>query len=269
MLLCMLMALATAVGAAGMTGMAAWADGETGDDASISVNDSIIDTENLLGEDVATVNDAIESTKQTTGVSVKLLYLPKFREGTDPEQWAKQTLDSTDPEANTVMLAVATQDGNLVVAVSSNSEEWLKKQATVDELSQAALGPIVADGTNPDWPGSAKAMMDAIVRIKKSSVSSTASNVGVIVFAAVLGVVVVASALLFVVHKRSGQSRHGGGRKRPGSGRSRSRAGKPRASHRRRGKDSGASKGNAASRQGGESGSDMPAGAAEASGVAI
>ncbi|KAB8295609.1 TPM domain-containing protein [Bifidobacterium avesanii] len=230
LLLCLILALGANIGLGGAT---AWADDASGD-ASISVSDSIIDTENLLGEDTATVTDAIDKTKAETGVSVKLMYLPKFREGVDPEQWTKQTLDSTDPEANTVMLAVATQDGNLVVAVSSNSEEWLRKQSTVDELSQAALGPIVADSTNPDWPGSAKAMMDAIARIKKSSTSSTASSVGVIVFAVVLGVVIVASVLLFIVHKRSGQSRHGGGRKKPGSGRRRAKDGRPRTSHKSR-----------------------------------
>lgn len=244
MLLCMLMALAMAVGAAGMTGMAAWADGETGDDASISVNDSIIDTENLLGEDVATVNDAIESTKQTTGVSVKLLYLPKFREGTDPEQWAKQTLDSTDPEANTVMLAVATQDGNLVVAVSSNSDAWLRDQDTVRKLSDAAVGPILANSSDPDWAGSAKAMMDAIVTARKTSTSRGATMVGVAVFAGALVVVAGVCVAVIVIRRRRGRrhaAKRGIGRRRKAkrqtsesvAARRRDRAGRPgRHSHR-------------------------------------
>ena len=43
-------------------------------------------------------------------------------------------MESLDPKPNTVLLAVASNDGNLVVAVSSNSDEWLKKKSTVDAL---------------------------------------------------------------------------------------------------------------------------------------
>lgn len=131
-----------------------------------TISDQITDTQNLLGSDAGSVADAIKSTKEETGVSVRLLYLPSFYQKMKPEAWAKQVLRSMKPAPNTVLLAVASQDGKLVVAVSSNSDDWLKDQKTVDQLSQDALGPI-SKASNPDWVGSAKAMMDGISRIDK------------------------------------------------------------------------------------------------------
>ena len=63
------------------------------------------------------------------------------------------------------MLAVASNDGNLVVAVSSNSEEWLKKKSTVDALSDAAQKPLME--SDPDWAKSATDMMNQISVQKK------------------------------------------------------------------------------------------------------
>mgnify|MGYP002515448556 CR=1 FL=1 len=201
------------------------------DETQMTITDSITDTENLLGGDAASVNDAINKTKAETGVSVRLLYLPNFRQGVDPEQWASQTLESTSPEPNTVMLAVATQDGNLVVAVSSNSDEWLKKTATVDQLSEAAVGPILANQSDPDWPGSAKAMMEAIKKAKTTSTSSAATAIGIWVFVAVLALLVMAGVVFFILHRRRGSrhgSKHAGKRAR---GSTRKRTGKRAHSH--------------------------------------
>lgn len=129
-----------------------------------TITDQITDTQNLLGSDAGSVTDAIASTKEETGVSVRLLYLPSFYQGMEPDAWARQVLQSIKPAPNTVLLAVASQEGKLVVAVSSNSESWLKDQKTVDRLSQAALDPI-SKGNSPDWVGSAKAMMNEITQI--------------------------------------------------------------------------------------------------------
>ncbi|WP_169275067.1 TPM domain-containing protein [Bifidobacterium moraviense] len=182
-----------------------------GGQTEITVTDSITDTENLLGGDVAAVTDAIDATRRDTGVIVKLMYLPKFMEGVDPEQWASQALESTQPEPNTVLLAVATQDGNLVVAVSSNSDEWLRKKSTVDKLSEAAVGPILANQSDPDWAGSAQGMMQAIATAKKTSVSSTATTIGVVAVGAGLVVVIGVCVAVYVIHRRRGR-RHAGRR---------------------------------------------------------
>lgn len=169
--------------------------------STATVSDSITDTQNLLGADLSSVSDAIQRTKKNTGVSVRLLYLANFDDNKNPNQWTSQLLESLDPAPNTVMLAVASQDGNLVVAVSSNSDEWLKKQSTVDDLSKAALDPIVSK-SSPDWAASAKDMMNAIEQEKKTSTTTSTVWVGVAIFAAVLVVLAILAIVVTVVRKR-------------------------------------------------------------------
>ena len=124
----------------------------------------ITDPQNLLGDNLTKVIDAANRTKQETGVTVRLLYLESFNTTEKPEQWASQLLESLNPPANTVMLAVASHDGNLVVVVSPNSDEWLRSQSTVDQLSEAASKPLLDQqaGQGPNWSQSAIDMMDAI-----------------------------------------------------------------------------------------------------------
>ncbi|MBT1176615.1 TPM domain-containing protein [Bifidobacterium callimiconis] len=177
--------------------------GSEGTQSAVTVTDNITDTENLLGDNLGKVTDAIDSTKQETGVTVKLLYLPKFAEGKDPEEWATDVLNSTNPEPNTVLLAVASEDGNLVVAISKNSDKWLQDAA--GEMSSAALKPLT-EGDTPDWSGSAIALTDQIKAAKTTSTPSAASHVGVVIFIVALVVLVVAAGVFFVLHKK-GHSR--------------------------------------------------------------
>lgn len=182
-------------------------------DGGVTITSSITDTENLLGSDVSTVTDAIDDTYEQTGVSVRLLYLATFATDDDPEDWARDVLDSTEPDPNTVMLAVASYDGSLVVAVSSNSDDWLLDQDTVDELSQAALDPLVDDDT-PDWSGSALAMMDAIVTASQTATSRSDMMIGILIMAAVLVVLIAIIVLAVVLRRRSRASHARGGRTR-------------------------------------------------------
>lgn len=165
-----------------------------------TVTDDITDVSNLLGSDLTKVSDAIATTKQETGVSVRLMYLPTFGSKNNPQQWASKVLEDIHPDPNTVMLAVASDDGNLVVAVSSNSDEWLKKQQTVDDLSKVATDPLLKD--TPDWAGSATAMMDEIVKLKKTSTSSSSVMIGVIVFAVVLVVLIAVIVATVLIRRR-------------------------------------------------------------------
>lgn len=169
--------------------------------SSARISDAITDTQNLLGGDLSSVTDAIAHTKKETGVTVRLLYLAQFEAGKNPDTWTSQLLESLNPQPNTVMLAVASQDGNLVVAVSSNSDEWLRKQSTVDDLSKAALHPIVADST-PDWAASAKDMMNAIVQEKKTSTTTSTVWVGVGIFAAVLLLLAIITVAVTIMRRR-------------------------------------------------------------------
>ncbi|MBW3087159.1 TPM domain-containing protein [Bifidobacterium sp. 82T24] len=170
-------------------------------DVGVTVTNNITDTENLLGDNLGKVSDALSATKKETGVTVRLLYLPKFSEGQDPDQWAAGLLKDSNPAPNTVMLAVASEDGNLVVVVSSNSDEWLKKQDTVDALSQAALNPLTK-GDTPDWSGSAIALTDQIKTLHEASSTSKFSGVGIIVFIVALAILVVAAVVFVILHRR-------------------------------------------------------------------
>lgn len=111
------------------SGSASSSASSSSDSASASLNDSITDTENLLGSDFSRVSDAITETRKTTGVSVRLLYVAHFPEGKKTASWAANLLNSLEPPSNTVMLAVGSDDGSLVVAVSSNSDSCCAARA--------------------------------------------------------------------------------------------------------------------------------------------
>ena len=82
-----------------------------------------------------------------------------------------------EPETEYRDVGGCSNDGNLVVAVSSNSEEWLKKKSTVDALSDAAQKPLME--SDPDWAKSATDMMNQISVQKKTSTSSRTIWIGV------------------------------------------------------------------------------------------
>ncbi|NEG95615.1 TPM domain-containing protein [Bifidobacterium sp. SMB2] len=167
---------------------------------AVTVTDNITDTENLLGDNLGKVSDALDRVKKEDGVTVKLMFLPKFVEGKDPNEWAKEVLKATNPAPNTVLLAVASEDGNLVVAVSANSDDWLSSKESVDSLSKAAWAPLNED--TPDWSGSAIALATQISALKKSSSSSRFSTVGIIVFVIALVALAAAATAFVVIHRR-------------------------------------------------------------------
>lgn len=175
---------------------------------SASVEDSqgyITDPQNLLGDNLTKVIDAANRTKQETGVTVRLLYLESFNTTEKPEQWASQLLESLNPPANTVMLAVASHDGNLVVVVSPNSDEWLRSQSTVDQLSEAASKPLLDQqaGQRPNWSQSAIDMMDAIASAKSTATTHAVSSVSIIIMIIVFVVlIVVVLVMIFMRRKR-------------------------------------------------------------------
>lgn len=187
-------------------GLADQSADDTGQDEG-AITSSITDTENLLGSNVSQVTDAIDRLHEQTGVSVRLLYLSSFSaEEGEVDQWASDVLESTDPDPNTVLLAVASHDGNLVVAVSSNSDEWLRRQSTVDELSQAALDPLV-DGDTPDWSASALAMIDHVDTLYRTSTSSSATVIGAAAFGGVALVLIIIAVIMVIKHRRRGGDR--------------------------------------------------------------
>lgn len=182
---------------------------DTSTGATLSAD--ITDPENLLGDNVTSVTDMITKTKNKYGVSVRLLYLDSFGTTVKPSTWASTLLQSTSPQPNTVLLAVASADGNLVVAVSNNSDEWLKDQKAVDQLSQAASEPLTKKGS-PDWSGSAIAMMNEIAKLKETSTSKGATTVSTVVLVAGL-VLLVALVVVIIVLARNARGAHSKGGK--------------------------------------------------------
>lgn len=176
-----------------------YADDDSG--TGMTITDNITDTENLLGSNVAEITDAIEQTKNDTGVTVRLLYLASFNSDQEPDEWASSLLESLDPDPNTVLLAVASNDGNLVVAVSSNSDEWLKKKSTVEALSDAAQKPLME--STPNWAKSATDMMDQIALENQTSTSSRMKWLGVGGMIAVLVLLVVVIIVFHMLRKRN------------------------------------------------------------------
>ena len=206
------------------SGSASSSASSSSDSASASLNDSITDTENLLGSDFSRVSDAITETRKTTGVSVRLLYVAHFPEGKKTASWAANLLNSLEPPSNTVMLAVGSDDGSLVVAVSSNSDSWLRSQSSVDALSDAAAKPLMSENGR-DWAASALALMSQISTLKHSSTSSTASWIGVGILIAGLAVLIVVAVIVtkrrrrrHAAPRRAVRARGAGGGKRRRSG---------------------------------------------------
>lgn len=169
-------------------------------DSGVTITENITDTENLLGSHVAEVTDAIAKTEKETGVHVHLLYLSSFNSQQEPGDWAATVMESMNPKPNTVMLAVASNDGNLVVVVSKNSDKWLLDKKTVDKLSDAARQPLLEKPQS--WSGAATAMMDQIVKSKKASTSSSTVTVGIIIMGVVLVALVIIIVVMVVIRRR-------------------------------------------------------------------
>ena len=208
--LAFVLAMVLAFAALAAAPAAAVADG-TDSGGSATITDDITDTENLLGADASRVSDAIARVDRSAGVHVKLLFLETFglEKGQTPEAWAMRQLESLHPKPNTVMLAVASGDGSLVVVVSPNSDEWLRGRATVDDLSAAAAEPLASGGQ--DWAGSVLALVDGIEQAKRTSTSRRAMTIGV----AAMGVVVVvlaAAGVAVAVRRRRREAAGGAAR---------------------------------------------------------
>lgn len=184
--------------------------GQSGTSGQITVNDSIIDTGNLLGSKLSEVMDSVSQVKEKTGATLRLMYLPHLDTQGDAEAWCRQVLDTSGAAPNTVLLAVASQDGNLVSCVSADSDDWLNNH--VQDFADAALGPITGN-EDPDWGGAAIALANKIIEAKDTSASRGVVMVGV---AAVVGVLIILVVVGIVFHRirRKRRRRHAGARAR-------------------------------------------------------
>lgn len=166
-----------------------------------TLTENITDPQNLLGSSASTVTDKIKETKQQTGVTVRLLYVETFGTEVKPTKWASGVLESLSPKPNTVLLAVASGDGKLVVVASGNSEDWLRNEKTMDELSAAATDKLAKSGAQ-DWSGAAIAMMDQIMLLKKTSTTWSMSKAAVIALICIVAVLIVGTIVFVLIRNR-------------------------------------------------------------------
>lgn len=159
------------------------------------ITPTITDPQNLLGAHFSQISTELNKLKKETGVTLRLIYLPSF-DTKKPALWAKEVLESAHPSPNTVLLAVASQEGQLVVVVSSNSDEWLKKQSTVEELSKIAVKPITQVST-PNWSESVIALSQQIITAYKEHLFYP-WKVAIITISSIVGVGIIATIGLFV-----------------------------------------------------------------------
>lgn len=193
-LLCALMCMVSV--AVALPETAAQAD----DNDQTSFSQDVTDPFNVLGSNLTKVTDAIARTYRSTGVSVKLSYMEHFQGADDPDQWAQESLDATNPKPNTVLLAAALNDGKIVVAVSGNSESWLHSRHAADELLKSAYTPV--SGKNPDWAGSAQALMDTVSRLKTESENAARMWIWVAVGAGVVVIAIAIAVAVIVLRRR-------------------------------------------------------------------
>lgn len=165
-----------------------------------TLTENITDPQNLLGSNASSVSDKIKETKEQTGATVRLLYVESFGTEVKPVEWASGVLESLSPKPNTVLLAVASGDGKLVVVASSNSDEWLRNKKSMEALSEAATDKLAKSGAQ-DWSGAAIAMMDEIMLLKKTSTSSSLTIAGIIGLICAV-VLLIVSAVLIVLRNR-------------------------------------------------------------------
>lgn len=166
-----------------------------------TLTENITDPQNLLGSNTSSVSDKIKETKEQTGATVRLLYVESFGTEVKPVEWATGVLESLSPKPNTVLLAVASGDGKLVVVASSNSDEWLRNKKTVEALSEAATDKLAKSGAQ-DWSGAAIAMMDEIMLLKKTSTSSSLTVVGIIGLICAVALLIVGAVLIVLRNRK-------------------------------------------------------------------
>ncbi len=181
---------------------------------------AVTDTQNLLGSQGAKIQESLDSLQKDTGVTINLLFvssIPDSRSSIKQASASGQTrrLAFTKPSRNTLLLAVASQDGQMALAVSKGSDLWLSSQVDTT-LSDAAAKPLAR--SNPDWSGSVTALIAQIRRVKSDHDSLPWRIAGGVALAAlVIGVIVGIVLFLrwlrkigFFTHHEGRHAAHGG-----------------------------------------------------------
>ena len=174
---------------------------------TIPPGEYVVDDSGVLGGEAAEVTDAITEVQSDTGYTLYVVYVDSFTDPSNATAWARDVVTAKNMGPTEALLAVATEQRNLQVAVLDDSRIDFDRQQAVGE---AALETLRASGdpSAEDW---AQAAVDAAETLGsgQSAGSSTNSSSGssmvplLVLFAAVvLGGV---AAFMFVRRGRSGK----------------------------------------------------------------
>lgn len=159
---------------------------------------AVTDTQNLLGSQGSKIQESLDSLQKDTGVTLNLLFVGSFGlkklDKTTIGKWVDARLAFTKPAKNTLLLAVASQDGQMALAVSKGSDRWLSSQVDTT-LSDAAAKPLAR--SDPDWSGSVTALVRQI-RLIKSDHDSLPWKIAGGVVAALLVIALIVGIILFL-----------------------------------------------------------------------
>lgn len=158
---------------------------------------AITDTQNLLGSQGARIQESLDALQKDTGVTLNLLFVSSFGlkkiDKTTVGKWVDARLAFTKPAKNTLLLAVASQDGQMALAVSKGSDSWLASQVDTN-LSDAAAKPLAR--SDPDWSGSVTALVRQIRQSKSDHDSLPWKIAGGVALAVLIIAVIVGLVLL-------------------------------------------------------------------------
>lgn len=166
--------------------------------ATAQTRPTITDTQNLLGSQGSKVQSDLDDLKKDTGVTLNLLFVDSFGvKKLDKKTigtWVNARLNFTKPDKNTLLLAVASQDGRMALAVSKGSDKWLSSQVDTT-LSDAAAAPLAR--RNPDWTGSVTALVRSVRRIKTEH-DQLPVKIGVTIGAIVVAIALIVGIILLI-----------------------------------------------------------------------
>ena len=115
-------------------------------DSPRELNGSITDRAAAVGAETAKVQAAIDRLEKDSDLSLSVVYVTTF-DGTDPQDWARQTVAMSGLGADDLLLAIATEDRRY--AVGSSGESSLS-DSEIEAVAQKKVRPAVR---KDDWAG--------------------------------------------------------------------------------------------------------------------
>ncbi len=136
---------------------------------TIPPGEFVVDSSNVLGSDVSTLEDEIAQLRQDTGYSLFAIYVDEFTSPEDPQEWAKAVFEKKNMGTNDAILVVGTESRQAFFGSSDRSPlNEYRQEIFSDEIIPAL--------SNSDWLGAAEAAIDGIERVDNGTLGSSGSS---------------------------------------------------------------------------------------------